>query len=76
MHGREKVKKKSEHSSVIAKQNSQTHSLFLFVLFFSCECIEKNYCVKCEILGWEFLELKYQLYQIKLRCQLKSWNLE
>ena len=29
------------------------HSSILLVLFF-WECIEKNYCVKCEIIGWNF----------------------
>ena len=51
-----------------------THQFYLCYIFY--ECIVKNYCVKCEILGWEFLELKCQLYQAKLKYQLKSWNLE
>jgi len=67
-----KAEKLSEHSSVIAKQNSHTHSLFFICVIFSCECIKKNYCLKCVTLGGEFLELKCQLYQAKLRYQLKS----
>ena len=57
MHGwKLEAEKQSEHSSVIAKQNSHTHSLFFICLLFSCEYIEKKYCEKCAILGWEFLE--------------------
>jgi len=74
MHGSRVSGKKGSNNSVHRKAR-HLHSL-IFLCYFWESIWEELLCKVWNYWVRIFFELRCQLYQAKLRCQLKTWNLE